>query len=85
MTEQDLDPTVVELANLAMEIEMDVNIDWAALGASREQIFTMMSKNVYDQFNGMENQDEAAVVALATIVKLLVENFGLKNTIRAKG
>ena len=79
MDTQDLDPTVVELANLAMEIEMDKNIDWTRLGASKEQIFTTMSHNVYNQFNSMENQDEAAIIALATIVKLLVENFAYKS------
>jgi hypothetical protein len=47
---------------------------------TKEQVFTTMAKNVYEQFSAMENQDEAAIVALATIVKLLVENLIYKST-----
>jgi len=37
----------------------------------------MMASNVLEQFTALPNDEEAAVVALATITKLLVENFVL--------
>ena len=79
------DPTVQQLSNLAMEIDVDKNIDWSQLNMTREQIFTTMAKNVYEQFSSMENQDEAAIVALATIVKLLVENLIYKSVMNNTG
>jgi hypothetical protein len=81
---EQLDPTVAQLASLAMEIESDASINWSALTVDKEQAFALMSKNVYDQFTGIENQDEAAIVALATIVKLLVENLALKAQLQQK-
>ena len=81
----EIDPTVQQLTNLAMEIDVDKNIDWSQLNMTREQIFTTMAKNVYEQFSSMENQDEAAIVALATIVKLLVENLIYKSVMNNTG
>jgi hypothetical protein len=83
MIEENTDPTVDQLANLAMEIDIDKNIDWSQINMTKEQVFTTMAKNVYEQFSAMENQDEAAIVALATIVKLLVENLIYKSSMNA--
>jgi hypothetical protein len=78
----ELDPTVQELASLAMQIEADVSIDWSTVNVTKEQAYYLMSKNVYEQFDAMTNDQEAAVVALATIVKLLVENLALKSQLQ---
>lgn len=75
---EELNPTVEKLASLAMEISADVNIDWSKLNVTKEQAYLIMANNVFEQFDNMENEQEAAVVALATIVKLLVENLALK-------
>ena len=78
----ELDPTVQELASLAMQIEADVNIDWTKINVTKDQAYYLMSKNVYEQFDAMTNDQEATVVALATIVKLLVENLALKSQLQ---
>jgi hypothetical protein len=81
---EELNPTVEKLASLAMEIESaDAQIDWARLNATRDQVYKIMANNVFEQFNNMEDQDEAAVVALATIVKLLVENLAIKSQLQS--
>ena len=74
----DLNPTVEKLASLAKEIGTDLNVDWSTLNVTEEQAYTMMATNVFTQFDAMTDDDEAAVVALATIVKLLVENLILR-------
>jgi hypothetical protein len=76
---EEANPTVVELASLAKEIGTDLNVDWATLNVSEDQAYTIMATNVFTQFDAMENEEEAAVVALATIVKLLVENLILRS------
>ena len=75
---EDLNPTVERLASLAKEIGTDLNVDWSTLNVTEEQAYTIMATNVFTQFDAMEDENEAAVVALATIVKLLVENLILR-------
>jgi len=70
-------PNVQQLAELAMEIERKDNLDWGMLQISEQQAFELMASNVLEQFSTLENDEEAAVIALATITKLLVENFVL--------
>jgi hypothetical protein len=68
--------TIKQLSQLAMEAEMNIPIDWENFVAPKEQIFNSMAAQVLQQ---MENtpEDQRAVVAMATITKLLVENFAL--------
>jgi len=70
-------PNVQQLAELAMEIERKDNLDWGMLQISEQQAFELMASNVLEQFSTLDNDEEAAVIALATITKLLVENFVL--------
>lgn len=68
--------TVKQLAELAMEAEISDPIDWGLLNVSEREAFEMMASQVLEQmFNVPEN--ERAVVAMATMTKLLVENFVL--------
>lgn len=68
--------TVKQLAELAMEAEMTDPIDWGMLNISEREAFEMMASQVLEQmFNVPEN--DRAVVAMATMTKLLVENFVL--------
>jgi hypothetical protein len=76
---EDLNPTVIQLASLAREIGTDLTVDWSKLSFTPDQVYGLMAKNVFEQFDRMENEEEAAVVALATIVKLLVENLILRS------
>jgi hypothetical protein len=76
---EDLNPTVIQLASLAKEIGTDLKVDWSKLNVTEEQAYALMAGNVFEQFDAMENEEEATVVALATIVKLLVENLILRS------
>lgn len=72
-----LNPNAQQLADLAMEIDRGDNIDWGMLNISEKQAFELMASNVIEQFASLTDDQEAAVIALATITKLLVENFVL--------
>ena len=77
---EEANPTVEKLASLAKEIGTDLNVDWSSLNVTEDQAYTIMATNVFTQFDSMQDDNEAAIVALATIVKLLVENLILRST-----
>mgnify|MGYP001563128089 CR=1 FL=1 len=79
------DSEIGALSSLAREIEQKEPIDWGVLALSEEQCYNDIATRVYDQFAQIENNEEAAVVALATIVKLLVENMVYQLRIKGHG
>ena len=63
-----------QLSQLAQESEMSVVIDWEEMNISKSEIFNHMASNVLQQMESVD-ENERAVVAMATMTKLLVENF----------
>ena len=74
--------TVKQLADLAMQADMVDPIDWGELAIKEQDAFEMMASNVISQMEGLAD-DERPVVAMATITKLLVENFVLNLKLKA--
>lgn len=68
------------ISELAMEVEMFDKIDWEELNISKEEAFAMMTDSVIVQFEQTPD-DQKEIVQLATITKLLVENFILNLVI----
>lgn len=64
--------TAEQLAELAREVEIGDAIDWQGLNISADAAYLMMASQILTTLRG---QDEA--VLLATITKLVVENFTL--------
>tara|TARA_B110000977_G_C10603591_1_gene309250 strand:+ start:159 stop:401 length:243 start_codon:yes stop_codon:yes gene_type:complete len=63
-----------QLSQLAQESEMSVDINWDEMKISKNDIFNHMANNVLQQMESVD-ENERAVVAMATMTKLLVENF----------
>ena len=63
-----------QLAALAMEIELNVDVDWDELKTGKTETYLMMATNVVKQLESVPD-DQRAVVTMATMTKLLVENF----------
>ena len=84
MEEQNLDEqiTIKQLAELAMEGDMVDPIDWGLLNISEQRAFEMMAGQVLEQLTSLP-EEQRAVVAMASMTKLLVENFVLN--LRLKG
>jgi hypothetical protein len=74
--------TVKQLAQLAMESDTVDPIDWGMLNIKEQDAFLMMASNVLQQIESIP-EEQRAVVAMATMTKLLVENFVLN--LRLKG
>lgn len=68
--------TFEQLITLAMEADLVDPIDWGMLPIEERKVYEVMASNVVEQFSNIKD-DEQLTVALATITKLLVENFVL--------
>lgn len=82
MEESEVPNAVVQLADLAMESEMADPIDWGMLNVGERDAYLLMASNVLKQMESLNNENRM-IVAMATITKLLVENFVLN--VRLKG
>lgn len=67
---------VGQLAALAQDVEIKDPIDWGMLAIEESQAYEMMANSVLDQFYSVP-EEHRHTVAMATMVKLLVENFVL--------
>lgn len=68
--------TASMLVDLAMQAEITDPIDWGQLSMEERQAYTLMATSVIEQMNGLPD-DQRVMVAMATMTKLLVENFVL--------
>jgi hypothetical protein len=76
-------PTVKQIAELAKEAEITDSIDWGSLKITEKHAYEMMASNVLEQFENL-SEDQQMTVAMATITKLLVENFVLNIKLQGK-
>ncbi len=67
--------TVKLLATLAQEVEVTDPIDWGMLSVDENTAYNLISANVIEQWG--EPRDERELGILATMTKLIVENFVL--------
>lgn len=72
--------TVRQLAELAMEAELLEGLEWSNMTISKQDAFERMAAEVLSQLENVD-ENERAVVAMATMTKLLVENLLLKSMI----
>ena len=67
---------------LAQEVELGDPIDWSVLSIDEESAYKLMAMRVIEQFDRY-NLDERNIM-IATIVKLVVENFTLNLKLTGK-
>jgi len=67
---------VGKLVSLAKEVEIKENIDWADMTMSEDSLYELMASNAIEQMYTCP-EDHREGVMLATLTKLLVENFAL--------
>lgn len=78
------------LAALAREVEEADPIAWGGLAVDRETVYDLIASQIGELFQSYERngvpRDRQMLIALATVVKLTVENFALHQRIlRAEG
>jgi hypothetical protein len=79
MTKENLTKTeaIEKIISLAKSLDIKDNINWTALNVTEDDVYEMMADNVLDQMYSLP-EDHRESVSMATITKLLVENFILK-------
>jgi hypothetical protein len=65
-----------QLIDLAKEAEVTDALKWDLIKVDKETVYSIMASNVLEQFASLTDE-EAQIIALGTITKLLVENFYL--------
>jgi len=78
-----LNEAVDRIAALAKEIETEDPIDWGLLNMNEEDAYRLIALNTVNQFDKY-NMSEREVM-IATITKLVVENFVLNLKLQQQG
>lgn len=65
-----------QLIQLAKEIENVEPIDWGYVALDEDATYDLLGNSVLDMYLNMD-KDDREMVMLATVVKLVVENFVL--------
>lgn len=65
------------IVELAREVEMGDPIDWGMLEISEDNAYQLIAINVIKQMETKYNDPNFREIMLATVVKLIVENFVL--------
>lgn len=69
--------TQEEIIELAQNVELGDSIDWNGLNIQREQVYQIIGSQVYEMYEEWADNDDTEAVLLATITKLVVENYVL--------
>ena len=70
------------IVEIAQEVESEDPIDWGMLAIDEENAYRLIAMNVVNQFSSFDINERD--VMLATITKLVVENFTLNLKIKGK-
>ena len=68
-----------ELIDIAFAVEEGDPIDWSVFKDGREQTMRMIGASIIEQFDKDTYTDQDRLIVMATITKLVVENFILHS------
>jgi hypothetical protein len=77
--------TVTDILDLVKEIDSEDPIDWGMLNVDENMATEMIATGLLEQYNTTwadMDPDDRTVIMLATITKLVVENFTLNLKLR---
>lgn len=69
--------TQEEIIDLAQNVELGDSIDWTGLNVDRARVYQIIGSQVYEAYSQNSNPEDNEAVLLATITKLVVENYVL--------
>lgn len=75
---------VNRIITLAKDVEREDPIDWGLLAIDEDEAYSLMTLSVLEMMFDKYDQPDMKDVLLATIVKLVVENFVLNLKLREK-
>ena len=69
--------TQEQIIELAKNVEMEDSIDWSEINVDRDAIYQIIGSQTYEIYASQCEEKDGEAVLLATVVKLVVENFVL--------
>ena len=69
--------TQEQIIALAKEVEISDAIDWENIPLEKDRIYQIVGSQAYEMYEHYAQSEDGEAVLLATITKLLVENFVL--------
>ena len=69
--------TQEQIIQLAKEVELTDMIDWEGLPLEKDRIYQLVGSQAYEVYEEFTQSDDGEAILLATVTKLLVENFVL--------
>ena len=69
--------TLIELVELAKEVEITDPIDWGMLNVTEDDAYTLIASGILDLYQSLETDEHRDQMLLSSLVKLTVENFVL--------
>lgn len=70
-------PTPEQIVDLAKAVEIEDAVDWGELHVDKDAIYSVAALSVCEKYNKWADSPEKDAIMIATIVKLVVENFAL--------
>lgn len=72
------------IVELAKEVELEDPIDWGMLSISEDNAFRLIAADTLETLLPKYNEPEFREIILATVVKLVVENFTLNLKLKGQ-
>jgi hypothetical protein len=68
---------IEQIIELAKEVEVTDAIEWGDLPLEKDRIYQIIGSQAYELYEKHSQTEEGEAILIATITKLLVENFVL--------
>jgi hypothetical protein len=69
--------TQEQIIELAKEVELTDAIDWEDLPLEKDRIYQIIGSQAYELYANYSQSEDGEAILIATVTKLLVENFVL--------
>jgi hypothetical protein len=76
--------TLEQIIELAKEVETTDAIDWDNLPLNKDSIYQLVGSQAYELYQQYVNAQDGEAIIVATITKLLVENFVLNLKVESR-
>lgn len=74
---EDMKYTQEAIIELAKDVELEDAINWTSLPIDRDKIYQMIGSQAYEIYVKQSAEEDREAILLATVIKLVVENFVL--------
>jgi hypothetical protein len=69
--------TQEQIIELAKEVELTDAIDWDDLPLEKDRVYQIVGSQAYELYANYSQSEDGEAILIATVTKLLVENFVL--------